>query len=92
MKKYDGVFWLIGLCSFVALFCSGLSWILGLFDGSLGILTTLRSIASIILTICACITGWLWLSSTSMNKTAKLVLQIFFIIFAVLAVCGFINW
>lgn len=91
MKKYSSVFWVVGLCAFVALFCSGLSWIIGLFNGSLPILNTLKNIAGIILTVTAVVAGWLWVSSTKMNKTLKLVLQILFIVFAVLAICGYIQ-
>lgn len=91
MKKNSIVFWIIGLCAFVALMCSGLSWVIGLFDGSLPFLAKLEQIAGIILTVTALITGWLWLSSCKINKTFKLILQILFIIFAVLAVCGYIG-
>lgn len=92
MKKYDSVLWVIGLCSFVALFCSGCAWLLGLINISGGILNTLKSLAGIVLTIVACICGWLWLSSTSISHTPKVILQILFVIFAILAVCGYINW
>ncbi len=91
MKKYSGVFWVVGLCAFVALFCSGLSWLLGVFGATWSFLGTLRNIANIILTVTAVIAGWLWLSSTKMNKTLKIVLQVFFVIFAILAICGYMN-
>jgi len=91
MKKYSGVFWVIGLCAFVALMCSGIAWLLGLIGVTAGFLGTLKMIAGIVLTITAVISGWVWLSSCSLNKTFKTVLQVLFVIFAVLAILGYLN-
>lgn len=91
MKKYSGIFWIVGLCAFVALMCSGFVWLLGLIGVSWGFLGTLQMLANIVLTVTAVIAGWLWISSCGFNKTLRLVLQILFIIFAVLAICGHIG-
>lgn len=91
VKKYNGLFWVIGLCAFVALMCSGFSWILGLCGITGGIFNTIKNVANIVLIVVAVASGWIWISSAKMNKTLKLVLEIFFIIFAVLAVLGVIG-
>ncbi len=92
MKKYDGVLWFIGFCAFVALFCSGCAWLLGSIGASWSFLGKLKGLATIALTIVASICGWLWLSTLNINKTFKLVLEIFFVLFAILAVIGYISW
>ncbi|MGM9970994.1 MAG: hypothetical protein ACI35W_01120 [Anaeroplasmataceae bacterium] len=79
---------IIGFCAFVALMCSGFSWLLSLINSNLGFLGTLEKIAGIVLSVCAALAGWFWISSSSMNKTLKLVLEIFFVIFAILAILG----
>ena len=91
MKKYNGLFRVIGLCAFVALMCSGFTWLLGVCHIQAAFLGTIKSVANIILIVIAVASGWLWISSTKMNKTVKLVLEIFFIIFAVLAILGVIG-
>lgn len=91
MKKYNGLFWVIGLCAFVALMCSGFTWLLNACHIEAAFLGTIKSVANIILIVIAVASGWLWISSTKMNKTVKLVLEIFFIIFAVLAILGVIG-
>lgn len=88
MKKYNGLFVIIGFCAFVALMASGLVWILGQVGVNGGFIGVIGQVASIILTVIACFSGWLWLSSAKMNKTLKIVLEVFFIIFAVMAICG----
>lgn len=85
------VFWIMGLCAFVALMCNGFVWLLSLIDASWSFLGTVSNVAGIVLTVSAVIAGWLWISSCRMNKTIKLVLQILFIVFAVLAVCGYLS-
>ncbi|MGM9970440.1 MAG: hypothetical protein ACI35S_08610 [Anaeroplasma sp.] len=88
MKKYNGLFWLIGLCAFVAFMLSGIIWLIGLIGISWSLLSTLESVANIVLIVCTFLAGWVWLSSVKVNKKFKLVLQILFIIFAVLSICG----
>lgn len=88
MKKYSGIFWIIGLCAFVAFMCSGLVWFLELIKVSWAFLSTIKSYANLILMISAFIAGWLWLSTSIKNKNVRLVLQIIFIIFLVLSLCG----
>ena len=91
MKKYTSVFWIIGLCAFIALMCSGVAWLLGIIGVTAGFLGKIQMIASIILTITAVLAGWAWLSSCKFNKTLKIVLQVLFIVFAVLAILGYIG-
>lgn len=88
MKKYSGLFVIIGFCAFIALMASGIIWILSLFGISGGILGTIGYIAHIILIVIACFSGWLWISSAKMNHTLKVVLEVLFIIFAIMAICG----
>lgn len=88
MKKYNGLFVVIGFCAFIALMTSGIIWLLGIFSISGGVLATLGSIARIILTVIACFSGWIWLSTTKMNRTLKIVLEVLFIVFAIMAICG----
>lgn len=92
MKKNGGiVFWVMGLCAFVALMCNGFVWLLSLIDASWSFLSKISNVAGIVLTVAAVIAGWIWISSCKFNKTFKLVLQILFIVFAVLAICGYLN-
>ena len=91
MKK-GGLSWFVGLLAFIALFAAGLAWCLHWLpvpeiQGALG---TIKNVACIILTVIALVFGWIWLSGCKLNKTFKLVLQILFLIFAVLAIIGFI--
>ena len=88
MKGKDTLLTIIGFCAFFALMCSGAVWLLNLCNISGGIISTLGNVARIVLIVTALIIGWLWLSSVKMNKTLKIVLQVFFIVFAVLAICG----
>lgn len=88
MKKYFGWFAVMGFCAFIALMSSGLIWILQLVHVSWGFLGTVRDIAHIILYVIAAISGWLWISSTKLNRTLKLVLEILFVVFAAMAIMG----
>ncbi|MCR5231994.1 MAG: hypothetical protein K6B64_05035 [Acholeplasmatales bacterium] len=89
MKK-GGLMWFVGLLAFVALFAAGLAWCLHWIPGIAGPLGTVKMVACIILTVIALVFGWMWLSSAKLNKKFKLVLQILFVIFAVLAIIGFL--
>lgn len=89
MKK-GGLIWFVGLLAFIALFAAGLAWCLHWIPQIAGPLNTVKMVASIILTVIALVFGWIWLSETKINKTAKLVLQILFVIFAALAIIGYI--
>ncbi len=91
MKKNSGLLWVIGLCAFVAFMCSGFAWLFVAIGLSWGFLATLAMVANLVLSIAAFIAGWLWLCSIKVDKTFKLVLQILFIIFAVLSICGVIG-
>ena len=82
------LFWIVGLCSFIALMCSGASWLLSFLNLASGIIGTLQSVATIILSVVSLLCGWTWLSNTKMNKNLKLVLQILFLVFAVLSIMG----
>jgi hypothetical protein len=86
-KKLN-LFWIVGLCAFVALMCSGVSWILGLVNIGSALVGTLKSVATIILSVVSLLCGWTWLSSSNMNKKLKLVLQVLFLVFAVLSIMG----
>jgi hypothetical protein len=86
-KKLD-LFWIVGLCAFVALMCSGISWLLGFIQIGSTIVNTLKMVASIILSVVSLLCGWYWLSTSKMNKKLKLVLQILFVVFAVLSIIG----
>lgn len=91
MKKGSMIYWIVGLCAFVALMLSGTIWLLNLIEVSWGFLGTLEYITHLVLVIAVFLSGWVWLSGTSMNKTLKIVLQVLFIIFAVLAIAGIIR-
>lgn len=88
MKKYSGLFVIIGLCAFVALMASGFIWLLGLLGVVAPFLGTLGYIANIILVVIAAFSGWLWISTAKMNHTLKIILEVLFIIFAIMAICG----
>lgn len=89
MKKGDTLFWLIGLLAFAAVILGGTLWILNLahadFGGFVGMLEKLVSLA---LFVCAVIAGFIWVSSTKWNKTVKIVFEVLFIVFAILAILG----
>lgn len=87
MKKYSGIFWLIGLCAFIAFMCSGFIWLLGVMKVQWSLLSTIKYVANLVLTFAAFLAGWIWLSSIK-NQTLRTVLQVLFVIFAVLSVCG----
>ena len=89
--KSGGLFWLIGLCAFVALMCSGVAWLLGIAGITGGILSLLSQIAGIIITVCALFAGWVWLRGCSLGRVFKLILQILFIVFAVMAIFGHLG-
>lgn len=89
MKK-GGLMWFVGLLAFVALFAAGLAWCLHFIQPIANPLSYVKMVACIILTVIALVFGWMWLSSVKMNKTFKLVLQILFVVFAVLAIIGFL--
>lgn len=90
MKK-GGLLWFIGFLSFIALMCAGTVWLLSLAHVSGGVISMIGRIASIVLAVIAIVCGGLWLHDTKMNKTLKIVLTVFFIIFAVLAILGYIG-
>lgn len=90
MKK-GGLMWFVGLLAFIALFAAGLAWCLQWIPAIAGPLGTIKMVASIVLTVIALVIGWIWLADCKMNKTAKLVFQILFVVFAVLAILGFIG-
>ena len=92
MKKNITLEALLGCIAFIALMCGGFYWFFRQIDVSFGFLNTIKYVCSIILTVIAVICGWMWLSNTKMNKTLKIVLMVFFVIFAVLAVCGYIQF
>jgi hypothetical protein len=87
-SKSLNLFWLVGLCAFVALMCSGVSWLLSLINATLPLIGTLRFVANIILSVVSLLCGWVWLASSKMNKKLKLVLQILFLVFAILSIVG----
>lgn len=89
MKKGDTLFWLIGLLAFLAVLLGGTVWILNLAHADLGgLASTLNQLVSLALFICAVIAGFIWVSSTKWNKTVKIVFEVLFIVFAILAVLG----
>lgn len=88
MKKYSGVFWVIGLCAFLAFMSSGLIWILDICGVSWHLLPRIKQISGLILNISAFLAGWLWVSSSIKNKNVRLVFQIIFVVFFILAICG----
>ena len=45
-------------------------------------------VATIILSVVSLLCGWVWLTNAKMNKNLKLVLQILFLVFAVLSIVG----
>ena len=91
MKKNVTIEFIVGLCAFVALMCGGFYAICTLANWHPSFLLTVKHICDIILTVIAVICGWLWLSSTKMNKTLKIVLAVFYITFAILFIIGIIR-
>ncbi len=93
MKKSVTFETILGFLCFLALMLAGFAWLFGLInaDGVRNVCKYLKNVAMFILIACALIFGFLWLYNTSMNKTLKIVLMVFFILFAVLAVFGVVN-
>lgn len=91
MKKNLTLEVILGFFAFIALMCGGFYWFFNIIDVHFGFLNTIHYICSIILTVIALVCGWLWLNSTKMNKTLKIVLEVLFVIFAVLAICGYVG-
>ena len=84
----------IGFLCFIALMLAGGVWLLSLIPGDSGfqsVLAWLKNISVFLLIACALVFGWIWLYESRMNKTLKIVLMVFFILFAVLAVVGVIR-
>ena len=85
---------LIGFLCFVALMLSGTSWLLGKINANdlKSAIDYLHHISMFILIGCGVVSGFLWLYNAKMNKTLRIVLMVFFITFAVLAVFHVINF
>jgi hypothetical protein len=81
----------MGFCAFVALMCSGFAWLLGVCGVTWGFLGTLSWLANIGLSVCAFLAGWVWICSSVKPGTFRIVLQVLFVIFAILAIFGVIN-
>lgn len=84
---------IIGFLCFIALMLAGAVWLLRLIpaDGMANTLNWLKNIATFLLIACALVFGFMWLHDANMNKTLKIVLMVFFILFAVLAIVGVIR-
>lgn len=87
-NKSYGIGWLVGLCSFLAVMCAGICWLLGICGINGGLVSKIGNIAQLVILLCVLVSGWFWLSDWKINKTAKLVVTVFFILFTVLAICG----
>ena len=85
MGKYKTFYWVVGFCAFLALMCSGVAWILGLCHIPAELLKNIRWIAKIVLSVCAFLAGWVWLITSVKPGTFRIVLQVLFVIFAILA-------
>lgn len=84
---------LIGFLCFIALMLAGTAWLLSLpgWGQVANIVTWFKNIAVLILIVCGLIWGFIWLNDAKMNKTLKIVLMVFFILFAILAVVGVVR-
>ncbi len=84
---------IIGFLCFIALMLAGTVWLLGFIPGTAleATLRWLKNISVLILIGCALVFGFLWLYESRMNKTLRIVLMVFFVLFAVLAVVGVIR-
>ena len=93
MKKTVTFESIIGFLCFIALMLAGTAWLFGLIDadGVKNVCSWLKNIAIFILIGCALLFGFLWLYNIKINKTLKIVLMVFFILFAVLAVIGVVR-
>ena len=83
----------IGFLCFIALMLAGTAWLLSLpgWNQVASIVTWFKNIAVLILIGCGLVFGFLWLHDAKMNKTLKIVLMVFFILFAVLAIIGVVR-
>ncbi len=91
MGKYKTFYWVMGFCAFVSLMASGFAWLLGVIGVSWGFLGTLNWLASLVMSVCVFLAGWVWLCTSVKAGTFRTVLQVLFVIFAVLAVFGVVN-
>jgi hypothetical protein len=93
MKKTVTFETILGFLCFIALMLAGFAWLFGLIDaqGVKNVCLYLKRVAMFILIGCAVLFGFLWLYGTKMNKTLKIVLMVFFVLFAVLAIFGVVN-
>ena len=92
MGKYKTFYWVMGLCAFVALMASGFSWLLNdVIKLGWGFLETVEWIADLGVSICAFLAGWVWLCTSVKAGIFRTVLQVLFVIFAVLAVFGIVS-
>lgn len=93
MKKSVTFETVIGFLCFIALMLAGTAWLFGLInaDGIKNVCLWLKNIAMFILIACGLVFGFLWLHGAKMNQTLKIVLMVFFILFAVLAVIGVVR-
>ncbi|MBQ9449353.1 MAG: hypothetical protein IJU60_05715 [Acholeplasmatales bacterium] len=84
---------LIGFLCFIALMLAGTAWLLSLpgWKDAESIVLWIKHIAVLILIACGLVFGFIWLHDAKMNKTLKIVLMVFFILFAVLAIIGVVK-
>ena len=84
---------LIGFLCFIALMLSGSAWLLTKINANdlANAIKYLHNISMFILIGCGIVSGFLWLYNAKMNKTLRIVLMVFFITFAVLAIFGVIS-
>ncbi|MCI5582856.1 MAG: hypothetical protein MR357_04000 [Anaeroplasma sp.] len=90
MKKYTGIFWVIGLCAVIAVLCTGAEWILNQFNGTLPLLTKIAYYAKLVLYVLPCIVGLFWILSIK-NKTVRIIVLIFYIAFFILSIFGYMG-
>ena len=82
------LFYIVGLCAFVALICAGTNWIFHLAGLHSEIVSFIGHLASIALIVCAFIAGLVWIMNVKWNKTVRIVFTVLFIVFGVLAILG----
>ena len=93
MGKYKTFYWVMGFCAFVALMCSGFGWLLNdVLKLGWGFLGTIQWIADLGLALCAFLAGWVWICTSTKPGTFRIVLQVLFVIFAILAVFHVIGF
>ena len=90
-SRASTIFGIIGFCAFVSFMCSGVCWLLGVVGVTFELLNTIAMVASLVLNIAAFVAGWFWLDSAFEKGTLKTVLQVFFVIFTILALCGVLS-